>query len=52
MVTILRRSYENHEAQFPKLSVVIGQKLIFRLYWFQNVKDGIQIRAYRLITRV
>ena len=36
---------ENHEAQFPKLSVCIGQKSIFRRYCTQNVKDGIQIQV-------
>ena len=41
MVKILRISYENHEAQFPKLSAFIGQKSTFRLYGIQNAKDGI-----------
>ena len=43
MVKILRKSQENHEAQFPNFSVFIGQKSIFRPYCIQNVKDGIQI---------
>ena len=38
----------NHEAQFPKFSVFIGQKFIFRCYCIQNVKDGIQIQAYNI----
>ena len=42
------KSYENHEAQFPKLSVFIGQKSIFRHYCIQNVKDGIQIQVYNI----
>ena len=39
-------SYENHEAQFPKFSVFIGQQSIFRRYCIQNVKDGSQIQMY------
>ena len=46
MVKILRKSEENHEAQFPKFSVFIGQKSIFRRYCIQNVKDWIQIQVY------
>ena len=38
----------NHEAQFPKLSVFVGQKSIFRYYCIQNVKDGIQIGVYKI----
>ena len=49
MVKILRKSKENHEAQFPKLSVFIGKKSVFRRYCFQNVKDGIQTHAYTII---
>ena len=37
---------KNHEAQFPKLSVFIGKKSVFRRYCMQNVKDGIQIQVY------
>ena len=48
MVKILRRSLENHEAQFPKFNVLIGQKSIFRRYFIQNVKDGIQIQVYNV----
>jgi len=40
------KSQENHVAQFPNLSVFIGQKLIFRHYCNQNAKDRIQIQAY------
>ena len=43
MVKILRKSYENHKAQFPKLSVFVGQELIFRHDYIQDIKDGIQI---------
>ena len=32
MAKILRKSEENHEAQFPKLSVLAGQISIFRHY--------------------
>ena len=41
----LSKSYEYHEAQFPKFSVFIGQKSIFRRYCIENVKDGIQIQV-------
>ena len=36
------------EAEFPKLSVFVGQKSIFRYYCIQNVKDGIQIGVYKI----
>ena len=45
MVRILRKSYENQEAQFTKFSVFVGQKSIFCGYCVQNVKDGIEIQA-------
>ena len=48
MIEILRKSYENHEAQFPKFSVFIGQESIFRHYCIQNAKDGIQIQVYNI----
>ena len=48
MAIILRKSQENHEAQFPNLSIFVGQKSILRHYSIQNVKDGIQIRLYKL----
>ena len=41
MARILGKSYENHEAQFPKFSAFIGQKSLLRYYCFQNFKDGI-----------
>ena len=37
------KSKENHEAQFPKLSIFTGQTLICRRYCIQNIKDGIQV---------
>jgi len=46
MVKILRKSKENHEAQFPKSSIFIGQKPIIHCYCIQNGKDGIQIQVY------
>ena len=46
MVKILRRSQENHKVQFPKFSVFIGQKLVFRCYCTPYGKDGIQIQVY------
>ena len=36
---------KNHKAQFPQLSVFIGQKSIFRHYSIQNVKDEIHIQV-------
>ena len=48
MIKILRKSLENHEAQFPKFSVFFGQKSIFRRYCIQNIKDGIQIQVYNI----
>ena len=48
MVKILRKSKGNHEAQFPKLSVFIGQKSVFHSCCIQNVKDGIQIQVYNI----
>ena len=44
MVKILRKPLENYEAQVSKLSIFIGQKLIFH-YCIQNVQDGIQIQV-------
>ena len=34
--------------QFPRFSVFIGQKSIFRRYCIQNVKDGIQIQVHNI----
>ena len=48
MVKILAKSKQNHEAQFPQFSVFIGQKLVFRRYCIQNVKDRIQVQAYNI----
>ena len=48
MVKILRKSRENHEAQFPKFSVFIAQKSTFHHYCIQNVKDGIQIQVHKI----
>ena len=45
MVKILRRSYENHEAQFPIFCAFIGQKSKFRHYCIQNVT---QIQVYNI----
>ena len=48
MAKILRKSSDTYEAQFPKLSIFAGQKSIFRHYCIQNVKDGTQIRVYKI----
>ena len=48
MTKISRKSQENPEDEFPKLSFFIGQKSIFRHYSIQNVKDGTQIRVYKI----
>ena len=45
MIKVLRKSLENHEAQFPEFSVFIGKKLIIRRYCIQNVKDGVQMQV-------
>ena len=42
------KSWENHEAQCPKLSVFIGQKSIFRYYCIENFKDGPEIQVYNI----
>ena len=42
---MLRKIKENNVAQFPKVSVFIGQKTIFRRYYIKNVEDGIQIQV-------
>ena len=48
MVKILRKLQENHETQFPKFSLLIGQKSVFRRYCIKNVKDEIQIHVYKI----
>ena len=48
MAKILRKSYENHEAQLPNFSVFIGQKSICCHYCIPNVKDGIPIPVYKI----
>ena len=48
MGKILRKSYENYEAYFPKLCVFVGQKSIFRHYYTENVKDRIYSRVYKV----
>ena len=42
------KSLGNYKAQFPKLSVFVGQKFILHHYCIQNVKDGIQIQIYKI----
>ena len=42
----------NHETQFPKFAVFIGQYSISRHYCIQNVIDGMQILVYYRITKV
>ena len=44
MVKILRKSYENHEAQFPRFSVFYWAKSMFRRYCSRNVKDRIKCK--------
>ena len=44
----LRKSQENNEAQFPKLSVFVGQNSILCHYCIQNVNDGIQSQVYKI----
>ena len=40
---------ENHEAQFLKYSVFIGQKSVFCHCCNQNIEDGIQTQVYNII---
>ena len=48
MVKILRKPYENHEAQMPKFSVFIGHTTILCRYCIQHVKGRIQIQVYNI----
>ena len=48
MVKILRKSEDNHEAQFPNVIIFVGQKSIFHRYCLQNVKDKVQIQVYNI----
>ena len=48
MVKILRKLQENHETQFPKFCLLIGQKSVFRRYCIKNAKDEIQIHVYKI----
>ena len=48
MAKIFRKSLENHKAHFPKSSVFPGQELILCHHYIQNVRDGIQIRVYKI----
>ena len=36
------------KAQFPKLSIFVGQESIVCHYYIQNVKDGIHIRVHKI----
>ena len=51
MTKILRTLRKYDRAQFRKASVLAEQKLIFCHYYIQNVKDGIQIRVYKIRKR-
>ena len=48
MAKILRNCREYHEGQCRKLSIFIGQNSMFHHYYSQNIKDGIQIRVYKI----
>ena len=48
MVKILRKSQENHKAQFPIVSAFIDQNSIFCRYCIKNIRDKIQIQVYNL----
>ena len=45
MAEMLGKSQENHEAQYPKLNVFVGQKLMLYHNYIQNVEDRFQIRV-------
>ena len=40
MAKILRKSYENHKAQFSNLGAFGGQKMILHHFYTQNARDG------------
>ena len=49
MTKILRKSKENHKAQFAKLpDCFCWPKLILRYHYIQNVEDGIRIQEYKI----
>ena len=48
MAKISRKSLENQEITIPKLIVFVGQKVILRHYYMENVRDTIQIRVYKI----
>ena len=52
MGKILRKSYENHKAQFPKLSVFIGQNRYFVIITFKILKMEFKFNYTILITNV
>ena len=37
MAKVIKKSLENHKAEFPKFSVYVGQKSILCHYYIQNV---------------
>ena len=51
MVKILRKSQENHEAQFLKFSSFIGQKSILRRYCNKMLKMEFKFKYTTLITK-
>ena len=46
------KSYENHEAQFPKFSVFIGQKSMFPHLCIENAIDGIQLQVCNISNEI
>ena len=48
MAKLLRKSYEDYKAHFPKLIIFVGQNSILYHYYNQNAKDGIQIWVYKI----
>ena len=48
MVKILRKFFNTQEAQFPKVSVFIGQNSIFCNYCIQTGANGVQIQVYNI----
>ena len=52
MAKILRKSYENHKAQFPKLSLLLAKNQYFVILAFKMLKLEFKFKYPILITNV
>ena len=52
MVKILRKSLENHEAQFPKLSIFLAKYRYFIIIAFKKLKMQFKFKYTILSTNV